>query len=123
MPTCFLVTGFYYTTGDALDFEIERFHKVAQSCQSIRRDGSAALDLALTASGVYDAFWERGLGLWDVAAGSLLVSEAGGQIFNYPQQKTSSLDSSERQLSYNLEGDGIIAGSRDVAAELFSLLT
>jgi myo-inositol-1(or 4)-monophosphatase len=124
---CFLVTGFYYTLGNDLDREIERFRKVAQVCQSIRRDGSAALDLALVAAGVYDGFWERGLAIWDVAAGSLLVQEAGGNVLNYPAHSSSgatsaSLAAGAGALSYNLEGDGIIAGTSTVASEVNKLL-
>jgi myo-inositol-1(or 4)-monophosphatase len=124
---CFLVTGFYYTMGDDLDREIERFRRVAQKCQSIRRDGSAALDLALVASGVYDGFWERGLAIWDVAAGSLLVREAGGQVINYPSAPGSGASSASlagdlRQLSYSIEGDGMIAGSRTVVEDVHQLL-
>jgi myo-inositol-1(or 4)-monophosphatase len=121
------VTGFYYTLGNDLDREIERFRKVAQVCQSIRRDGSAALDLALVAAGVYDGFWERGLAIWDVAAGSLLVQEAGGSVINYPIHSSpaatsASLAAASGALSYNLEGDGIIAGTRTVATEVNDLL-
>lgn len=118
----FLVTGFYYTKGDDLDREINRFRKVAQSCQSIRRDGAAALDLALVASGVYDCFWERGLAVWDIAAGNLLVSEAGGRILNYPAADSASLVRNKAQLSYNLEADGIIAGSSQTASSIYEHL-
>lgn len=119
---CFLVTGFYYTVGKDLDREIERYRRVAQHCQSIRRDGSAALDLALVAAGVYDGFWERGLALWDVAAGSLLVHEAGGVVTNYPalptQAEVASLGTTLAGLSYNLEGEGIIAGTPTVVSQI-----
>jgi myo-inositol-1(or 4)-monophosphatase len=117
----FLVTGFYYTKGFALDKEIQRFQNVAQSCQSIRRTGSSALDLAYVAAGIYDAFWERGLAVWDVAAGSLLVQEAGGSVRNYPQEKSASLVSSSSKLSYNIEGDGVVAGSTSVVSDIVSL--
>ena len=50
------------------------------SCRSIRRDGSAALDLAYVACGRLDAFWELGLNAWDTAGGILLVQEAGGTV-------------------------------------------
>lgn len=80
---CFLVTGFYYAKGPDLMASIERFARVADACQSIRRDGAAALDLAMVAEGIYDAFWETGLMPWDVAAGALLVAEAGGSARNY----------------------------------------
>lgn len=124
---CFLVTGFYYTVGKDLDREIERYRRVAQQCQSIRRDGSAALDLALVAAGVYDGFWERGLALWDVAAGSLLVNEARGLVANYPQADTAaevaSLGTTMAGLSYNLEGEGIIAGTPTVVSQISHLLS
>ena len=51
-----------------------------QNCSGVRRYGSAALDLAYTAAGRYEAFWEFGLKIWDIAAGSLLVKEAGGFV-------------------------------------------
>jgi len=55
------------------------FAAMSSRAQAVRRDGSAALDLAFVAAGVYDAFWEWDLGTWDVAAGALLVREAGGR--------------------------------------------
>jgi myo-inositol-1(or 4)-monophosphatase len=127
--SCFLVTGFYYTIGKDLDREIERFRKVAQKCQSIRRDGSAALDLALVAEGVYDCFWERGLAIWDVAAGSLIVKETGGTVANYPKSSgdagkanSASLAADALKLSYNIEGEGIVAGSASIVPEILTLL-
>jgi myo-inositol-1(or 4)-monophosphatase len=56
------------------------FAAVSARAQAVRRDGSAALDLAFTARGRFDAFWEFDLHAWDVAAGTLLVEEAGGRI-------------------------------------------
>ena len=125
---CFLVTGFYYTLGNELDREIERFRKVAQKCQSIRRDGSAALDLALVAEGVFDCFWERGLGLWDVAAGSLLVEESLGIVSNYPSSDTASatpasLGGGGGAVIYSIEAEGIIAGTKTAVTEIKNLLT
>ncbi len=114
----FLVTGF----GRDVDREMVGFRSVARACQSIRRDGSACLDLALVASGVYDAFWERGLALWDMAAGNLLVSEAGGTILNYPSAKTASLNGIKLDLSYNMEVDGIIAGSPQIVEAIHGFL-
>lgn len=98
----YLCTGFYYNRGKALQADLDLFAKIAHQCQAIRRDGAAALDFALVAAGVFDGFWERGLKPWDIAAGSLLVSEAGGKIRNYYQNANS---------KFNLEADGIIAGS------------
>jgi myo-inositol-1(or 4)-monophosphatase len=51
--------------------------------QAVRRDGSAALDLAYVACGRFDGFWENGLNPWDVAAGILLIEEAGGRVTDY----------------------------------------
>jgi len=113
LARAFLVTGFYYTTGDRLHPEIVRFERVAQICSSIRRDGAAALDLALVAEGIYDAFWEHGLAVWDMAAGVLLVREAGGNVLNYE-----SID----PFAYSLEGNGLLAGSRSACTSIAALL-
>ena len=59
---------------------LKELHQVMSQTAGIRRMGSAALDLAWVAAGRYDAFWERGLKSWDMAAGILLVREAGGYI-------------------------------------------
>lgn len=56
------------------------FARLSQMAQAVRRDGSAALDLALVARGAFDAFWEFDLKAWDVAAGALIVREAGGTV-------------------------------------------
>jgi len=83
LPDALLGTGFYYTTGKQLREEIEIFRRVQDKALGVRRPGSAALDLAYVASGRYDGFWERGLACWDVAAGMILVTEAGGKVSNY----------------------------------------
>ena len=56
------------------------FAALSDAAQALRRDGSAALDLAFVAAGVYDAFWEFDLAPWDVAAGAVLIEEAGGRV-------------------------------------------
>ena len=56
------------------------FAHLSNRAQAVRRDGSAALDLAFVAAGIFDAFWEFDLHPWDVAAGALLVREAGGDV-------------------------------------------
>ncbi len=70
-------TGFH-----PADFERNAgyFRAVSQRAQAVRRDGSAALDLAYVACGRFDGFWEFDLSPWDVAAGTLLVREAGGEV-------------------------------------------
>jgi myo-inositol-1(or 4)-monophosphatase len=61
--------------------------KLSSIARAIRRPGSAALDLAYTARGVFDGFWERRLSPWDVAAGSLIVKEAGGKVTDFNGNK------------------------------------
>jgi myo-inositol-1(or 4)-monophosphatase len=73
-------TGFPFRRLDSLDRYVAMFKAVSEKAAGLRRPGAAALDLAYVASGRYDAFWEIGLMPWDVAAGSLLVTEAGGLI-------------------------------------------
>lgn len=61
-----------------------QFAALSTTAQAVRRDGSAALDLAFVAAGRYDAFWEWDLSPWDVAAGALLIAEAGGRVGGLP---------------------------------------
>jgi len=75
-----LVTGFSYDRGENLERDLRLYEKVHPFPQSIRRDGSAALDLCYVACGRFDGFWEFNLNSWDVSAGVLLVEEAGGVV-------------------------------------------
>jgi myo-inositol-1(or 4)-monophosphatase len=74
-----VVTGFSYDIHKSTKENFSRLIDMIRNVQGIRRLGSAALDLAYVASGRFDAFWEEKLFPWDVCAGSLLVSEAGGR--------------------------------------------
>lgn len=87
-----LGTGFYYSKDSQLKNEIRIFHRMNQLAHAVRRPGSAALDLACVAAGRFDAFWERGLSPWDVAAGMLLVKEAGGKLSDYKGKETGIFD-------------------------------
>ena len=78
-----LSTGFPYRPGDALQTYLKMLGEVMPKCAGVRRPGSAALDLAYVAAGFSDGFFEAGLAPWDVAAGSLLVTEAGGLVGNF----------------------------------------
>jgi myo-inositol-1(or 4)-monophosphatase len=75
-------TGFPFRDFKHLDTYLAMFKSMLQKTTGIRRPGSAALDLAYVANGSLDAFWEIGLSPWDIAAGALLVQEAGGIISN-----------------------------------------
>ena len=77
-----LVTGFPYER-DQVPTALELFGRFTMLTQSMRRLGSAALDLCYVASGRLDGYYERGSYAWDVAAGTLMVEEAGGKITNY----------------------------------------
>ncbi len=75
-----LATGFPPGAKDRVDYYNATVSQFTAECRGIRRQGSAALDLAYTASGRVDGFWEMGLAPWDIAAGTLLVREAGGFV-------------------------------------------
>ena len=73
-------TGFPFRDFKYLDDYLNMFKSMIQKTTGIRRAGSAALDLAYVASGALDGFWEIGLSPWDIAAGGLLIQEAGGIV-------------------------------------------
>jgi myo-inositol-1(or 4)-monophosphatase len=73
-----LATGFPFRKKELLPPFLKTFEAIFSKCSGMRRAGAAALDLAYTAAGRLDGFWEASLGLWDIAAGVLLVQEAGG---------------------------------------------
>jgi myo-inositol-1(or 4)-monophosphatase len=77
-----LATGFPYDIASSSVNNVDHFQRIAPRCHGVRRPGAAALDLAYVASGRLDAFWELKLSVWDVAAGILLVEEAGGSVTN-----------------------------------------
>lgn len=77
-----LCTGFPYDVRERPHFALD-FTNFTMQAQAVRRDGSAALDLAYVACGRFDGFWENGLNPWDVAAGVLLIEEAGGQVTDF----------------------------------------
>ncbi|MCX7941082.1 MAG: inositol monophosphatase family protein [Elusimicrobiota bacterium] len=78
-----LVTGFPYYTHKNPKRVFKLFNKFATTAQAVRRLGSAALDLCMVAEGIFEGFWEENLQIWDVAAGSLIVKEAGGKVTDY----------------------------------------
>ena len=82
-----VATGFNYSRKEILEQQIETFKHVIQDVRGVRRAGSAAYDLCLVAEGIYDAYWERGLQSWDMAAGALIAAEAGGIVTDYNGDK------------------------------------
>ena len=78
-----VATGFPHRTRPLLEPYLNTFRSIFQKVSGIRRAGAAALDLAYLAAGRVDGFWEAGLKAWDVAAGSLMVTEAGGYVSDF----------------------------------------
>ena len=83
MADCLISTGFPFRAGQDYEQFMQMFMDMMRSTAGVRRPGSAALDLAYVAAGFSDGFFETGLQPWDVAAGSLLVQEAGGLVGNF----------------------------------------
>ncbi len=105
-----LATGYPFRARKALDLYLQVFRAVFLRSRAIRRCGSAALDLAYTAAGIFDGFFEFRLSPWDFAAGCLLIHEAGGIVTD--------LDGGDRFFT----SGNLIAGSPGLHAELLSIL-
>ena len=78
-----IATGFSYRRDEIPDHNFDNFTKIGMACGGIRRMGAAAIDLAFLASGSLDGFWEPHLNAWDLAAGALLIREAGGRVTDF----------------------------------------
>jgi myo-inositol-1(or 4)-monophosphatase len=102
-------TGFPFRRKDLLPRYLPMFDAAIRGFEDLRRPGSAALDLAWVAAGVFDGFFELALGPWDVAAGALLVEEAGGRVSDW--------DGDDRAW---LESGDILAGPHGVHEELLA---
>ena len=104
-------TGFPFRKGDNFKRYLKMFEEVMQNCAGLHRPGAAALDLCYVAAGYYDGFFETGLSPWDIAAGSLMITEAGGLIGNF---------SGEADFLYQRE---VVAGSPKIYGQLVRLLS
>lgn len=103
-------TGFPFRQIGAVDRYMDLLKRVTMKAAGVRRPGAAALDLAYVAAGRYDSFFELGLAPWDVAAGSLLVTEAGGLVGDF-----------EGESNY-LFGDETLAANPKLFVEMIRLL-
>jgi myo-inositol-1(or 4)-monophosphatase len=92
-------TGFPFKDGSGLEEYQRQFGRLAKATSGIRRPGSAALDLADVAAGRFDGFWEQRLSAWDIAAGGLLIREAGGVITDFTGR------------DIGIEHTGVVAGN------------
>lgn len=106
-----IATGFPYRHGtDDVDGYLEMLKAVMGESAGIRRPGSAALDLCYLAAGRVDGFWELGLNIWDIAAGALMIREAGGRISDFEGDDT------------YLDNGRVVAGNPKIYAALSKLL-
>lgn len=103
-------TGFPYRVFDHVDAYIAIFKDLTQKSAGMRRPGAAALDLAYVASGRLDGFWEFGLSPWDMAAGTLLITEAGGLVGDLSGEH-----------NYLATGN-LVAGNPKIFAQLLQLI-
>ena len=101
-----LVTGFAYDRFEVEDNNYAEFCYLTHKTRGVRRGGAAAVDLAFVAAGKVDGYWERGLEVWDLAAGAIIVKEAGGTISDYPSGE------------FNLSSGRILACSPSIEKEL-----
>jgi myo-inositol-1(or 4)-monophosphatase len=105
-----LGTGFPYRAFEHIDAYLAIFRELAQKSSGLRRPGAAALDLAYVAAGRFDAFFEFGLSPWDMAAGALMISEAGGLVSDLAGE------------SEYLKTGNIVAGNPKVFAQLLQVI-
>lgn len=105
-----LGTGFPYNIRATADTNLDHFSQLAVRTQGIRRCGSAALDLCFVAAGRLDGFWELNLKPWDVAAGVLMVTEAGGAVTDFKGQEVST------------DGSRIVASNGVIHQEMLQVL-
>ena len=110
MAESLIGTGFPFRKGDNFKRYLQIFEDVMQHCAGLRRPGAAALDLCYVAAGYYDGFFETGLNPWDVAAGSLIITEAGGLVGNF---------TGEADFLYRRE---VVAGNPKIYAQMVTLL-
>ena len=103
-------TGFPFRDLTRLEEYQQQFGRVASATSGIRRPGAAALDLADVAAGRFDGFWEQHLSAWDIAAGSLLIREAGGAITDFTGRKI------------GIEHTGVVAGNPSIHSWLVEVL-
>ena len=111
LADCLVGTGFPFRKGDNFKRYLQMMEAIMPACAGLRRPGSAALDLCYVAAGYTDGFFETGLSPWDIAAGSLLVTEAGGLIGNF---------TGEADYLYQRE---CVAGSPKIYGQLVGLLS
>ncbi|MEM0909916.1 MAG: inositol monophosphatase family protein [Pseudomonadota bacterium] len=118
LETSVLATALPFRNKDDYPEAIEKFNSLFLASEDVRRMGSAALDLAYVAAGRYDGYFEKGLKSWDIAAGSLIVREAGGLCTDYSGNNDPVYD----ELSQPGTANGIVAGSPKTVQQMVKVL-
>jgi myo-inositol-1(or 4)-monophosphatase len=103
-------TGFPFRDGAAFDEYLTQLKNIMPKCAGLRRPGAAALDLAYVAAGFFDGFWEMKLNQWDMAAGALLIQEAGGLVTGIDGEDT------------YMQSGAIVAATPKIFPELLKIL-
>lgn len=102
-------TGFAYAVRETR-YNLDNFRQFVLKAQGVRRDGSAAMNLAYVAAGRFDGFWERGIQAWDMAAGILMVQEAGGKVTDITGKP------------FGLLGENALASNGRIHGQIFRIL-
>jgi len=110
MENSLIGTGFPFRSYENLDAWVDSFKAILPNTSGVRRAGSASLDLAHVASGRLDGFWEIGLSPWDIAAGCLLIQEAGGIVSDFAGKQDF------------LSSGNVVAGNPKIHEGIFGLL-
>jgi len=111
LTTALVATGFPYEVQENFFLNMKIFQNMYQHTQGVRRAGSAAIDLCYVACGRLDGFWEFDLNPWDIAAGALIVKEAGGLVTNTENN------------TYCLEDKHIIASNQLIHREMYKIIS
>ncbi|MDH4456780.1 MAG: inositol monophosphatase family protein [Candidatus Methylopumilus sp.] len=111
LQSAMIGTGFPFRDFKHLETYLNMFKDMIKNTAGLRRPGSAALDLAYVAAGWFDGFWEIGLSKWDIAAGALLVQEAGGIVGDFEGNETW------------INTGNIVAGNPKVFSQMLQVLT
>ena len=110
----YVATGLtYHKERHLIEKDTSYMLDVARTCHSLRINGACALDIAYTSAGIYDVFFEYGIKAWDIAAGALLIKEAGGAVYSLNRQGYS---------DFQPESNGIICGETDAVEGVLKAL-
>lgn len=116
LSQAFLAVGFPYIRRTAVSNNVRMLDHFLRRSQGVRRAGSAALDIAYVACGRFDGFWEPALHPWDMAAGAMLVIEAGGRVSDFSGSTSRLISGEEVVVSNGMIHQEMLAVLRNEAA-------